>query len=395
MIHRIFIIAGEESGDLHASNLCYALKKLEPTVQIFGFGGNRMQEAGVILIHNLVDRAVVGFWEPIKQLGYFKKLFDEIEQLIIKQKPVVIILVDYPGFNLRVTARIKKYGIPIIYYISPQIWAWGKKRIEKIAKLVDKMLVIFPFEKELYTPYGLATEFVGHPLLDVVKLRLSREEVYQKYRLNAAQPIMTLLPGSREQEIKSLLPIMLSAIKHIRQKINTIQVVLLLISEKYQELVHTMISASGESIIISTEDKYELREVSNISLVSSGTATLEGAIIGTPMVVVYKVSPITAFIARRLITISDIALVNIVAGKRIVPELVQKQLTPMALADEAINLLLTPERLAEMKLQLAEVRNKLGSPGASIRAAQSILNYLKLSGTFQHASVSTSDTHEY
>jgi lipid-A-disaccharide synthase len=373
---KLLIIAGEESGDLHASNLCKALQQLNPEIQLIGLGGQRMQDAGVMLLHNLVERAVVGFWEPIKQLGYFNKLMSETEQWVALEKPDAIILVDYPGFNLRFAARIKKYQVPILYYISPQVWAWGKGRVKKISKLIDKMLVIFPFEQSIYTPYGLTAEFIGHPLLDVINLNLNREAVCQKYGLNDAAPIITLLPGSRKQEIVTLLPIMLSAGKIIEKKIAKVQFVLLLVREEYREIAQSMIAISGLKAMICTEDKYDIRAASNISMVSSGTATLEGAIVGTPMVVVYKVSLLTAIIARFLIQIPNIALVNVVAGSRIVPELVQKELTQEKLAQATLAILTDPEKVTEIKSKLAIVKTQLGAPGATHRAAESILDYL-------------------
>jgi lipid-A-disaccharide synthase len=373
---KLLIIAGEESGDLHVSNLCKALRQLNPEIQLIGLGGQQMQDAGVTLLHNLVERAVIGFWEPIKQLGYFKKLMSELEQYVAFEKPTAIILVDYPGFNLRFAARIKKYQIPILYYISPQVWAWGKGRVKKISILIDKMLVIFPFEQNIYTPFGLNTEFIGHPLLDVIKLNLNREEVCQKYSLNDAAPIVTLLPGSRKQEIVTLLPIMLSAGKIIDKKIAKVQYVLLLVREEYREMAQSMIAKSGLNVMICTEDKYDIRAASNISMVSSGTATLEGAIVGTPMVVVYKVSLLTAILARFLIQIPNIALVNVVAGSRIVPELVQKELTPENLAQATLAILTAPDVMTEIKMKLDIVKTRLGSSGASTRAATSILNYL-------------------
>lgn len=374
---RILIIAGEESGDLHASNLCKSLLQLNPEIQIVGLGGERMQDVGVKLLHNLVEKAVVGFWEPIKQLGFFRNLMNELEHFVALEKPDAIILVDYPGFNLRFAARIKKYQIPIIYYISPQVWAWGKSRIKKIVELIDKMIVIFPFEKDIYTPFGLAVDFVGHPLLDVIKIDKKRDEICKKYGLEVSSPIITLLPGSRKQEIIYLLPIMLSAGKMIQQKINNTQFVLLLVREEYIELAKQLITESGLPVKISVDDKYDIRAASDISLVSSGTATLEGAIVGTPMVVVYKISFLTAVLARWLIRIPNIALVNVVAGSRIVPELVQKQLTPQNLAQETLAILAAPENISRIRSELAIVKNKLGSPGASFRAVKIILDYLK------------------
>ncbi|MDI6783116.1 MAG: lipid-A-disaccharide synthase [bacterium] len=373
---KLLIIAGEESGDLHASNLCKALRSLNPEIQLLGLGGQRMQDVGVTIFHNLVERAVVGFWEPIKQLGFFRNLMNELDQWVACEKPDAVILVDYPGFNLRFAERIRKEPVPIIYYISPQVWAWGKGRVKKIAQLVDKMLVIFPFEKEIYTPFGLSTEFVGHPLLDVIDINLNQDEICKKYQLDNSAPIITLLPGSRKQEIVSLLPIMLSAGKIIQQKMSNVQFILLLAREGYLELATQMIDESGLIVKVSVEDKYDIRAASVLSLVSSGTATLEGAIVGTPMVVVYKVSFLTAVLARFLLRISNIALVNVVAGSRIVPELVQHQLTPDALAKEALAILSDPGKISKIKTQLAVVKNKLGSPGASSRAAKLILDYL-------------------
>ncbi len=375
---KIFIVAGEESSDLHAANLIRELTVLRPEIQMYGLGGERMKQAGAHLLCDLVEHAVIGFWEVIKNYSFFNKVMHDSVSWIKENHPDAIILVDYPGFNLRLAQRIHFLHIPIIYYISPQVWAWGKKRIPQIAKLISLMLLILPFETETYAGTFLKTEFIGHPLLDVIKIYKSRETMCFENKLDNHSPIITLLPGSRLQEIRNHLPVMLESGVRIRKEIPSAQFILLLVHNNYRSLVENLIARSHLPVTIVTHEKYDWRAASDLSLVASGTATLEGAIIGTPMIIVYQVAFLTYFFAQWMIRLPYIGLANLVAGKKVVPELVQYDLTPDNLAKQALELLNNKQLLADTRIELMKAKEKLGEPGASRRAAQAILDFLKL-----------------
>ncbi len=376
---KIFIVAGEVSSDLHAANLVKSLKEIYPDIKFFGLGGEKMRQAGVKLIYNLVDLAVVGFFEVLKNLRKFKKIFNIAVEYIDKEKPDLVILVDYPGFNLRMAKEIKKKNIPIIYFICPQVWAWGKSRINLIKKLVDKMIVIFKFEQELYKDYGIEAEFVGHPLLDIVKLTMPASEFKNLLHISEQDKIITLMPGSRESEVTRHLPIMLLAARKIFQELpdKKIQFLMAQAPGLKNELFQTIKNEVSLPITVVKDKSYDCLNISDLVLVCSGTATLETAIMQKPMVVIYKVSPLTALLLKPMLKIPDIGLVNVVAGKRIVPECVQNKAKPEIIAQEAISILNSSQKITEIKNNLISVKQNLGSPGVSRRTAQIISKFLK------------------
>ena len=363
------IIAGEASGDLQAAHLVKALKTLNPHIEIFGVGGKKMKEEGVDIVYDIVELAVVGFVEVIKHLGVFKKLFKKLIDLLETKRPDAVILVDYPGFNMRFAKQAKEKNIPVIYYISPQIWAWGKERVTEIKKCVDKMIVIFGFEEELYKQAGVKVSFVGHPFLDIVRSDWKKVETIKHLHLNHHSKKIALLPGSRAKEVERHLPSMLRSCELIKEKLPDVEFILSRRKELDRNIYNNIISRSKIKPHSLENRPYEIMDVADLVILSSGSATLETAIMQKPMVIIYKTSLITWFLARNLIKIPNIGLVNVVAGKRIVPELVQFQVNAPNIAREALE---TLQKQNEIKLELKQVKQKLGSPGASNRAAHLI-----------------------
>jgi len=383
MVKKMFIVAGDPSGDLHGANLVNALKEMSSQIEIYGLGGERMEKAGVVLLDKLTDLAIVGFSEAIINIVALRRIYRKAKEFLRNEKPDIIVLIDYPGFNLRLASLAKRLKIPLIYYIGPQIWAWRRGRIKDIAELVNKMLVIFPFEEETYREAGVDVSFVGHPLLDTIQPTKSKEEVYLKYGLDPDFPIIGLMPGSRKQEIERLLSIMLEASRKIAKN-RKAQFVLPLasnipmsyIKERITEFEKDRLNRTKESplpILVVRDEDYNIRRVMTLALVASGTATLENACLGIPMIIIYKVSFFSYLLARLLIRIPIIGLANIVAGKRVVPEFIQRKARSEDIAKVACHWLSNPGIMKEIKKELEKVRERLGTPGASKRVAKIIL----------------------
>lgn len=373
------IVAGEASSDLHASNLVKSLKDIFPDIKFFGLGGEKMQTQGVDLIYNLVDLAVVGFFEILKNLSKFKEIFNKTLERLDQEKPNLVILVDYPGFNLRLAKEVKKRNIPVIYFISPQVWAWGEKRIKLIKEVVTKMIVLFKFEEDLYRKYGVDAEFVGHPLLDIVKPTLPAQDFKKSLNVSEGDKVTTLLPGSRVSEVIKHLPIMLKAAKIIFKKSpdKKIQFLVAQAPGLKNELFQEVKNEISIPITVVKDKTYDCLNISDLVLVCSGTATLETAIMQKPMVVIYKVSPLTALLLKPMLKIPDIGLVNVVAGKRIVPEYVQNKAKPHLIAQEAFSILNSPQKITEIKQNLISVKQTLGPPGVTTHAAGIIVKFLQ------------------
>lgn len=373
---KIMIIAGEASGDLQAANLIRSLKSINPNIEIFGIGGKKMQAEGVEIIYDITNLAIVGFFEVLRHIGTFKKLFVNLSMLLETRKPDAVILVDYPGFNLRFAKAVKEKNIPVIYYISPQLWAWGENRIHEIKRYVDKMIVIFGFEENIYKEAGIKVSFVGHPFLDIVKSLWKKDETIRTAHLKHDSVKIALMPGSRKKEIEKHLPIMLQACDIIKSKIPNAEFIVSKIKELDQHLYNKIMHKSKIKLHSLDNRPYEIMDIADMVIVSSGSATLEVAIMEKPMVIVYKTSFLTWLFARNLIKITDIGLVNIVARQRIVPELVQFDVTPKNIAEECLSILTNPKKIHGIKENLRKVRSKLGDQGASSRAAHVIHKFL-------------------
>jgi lipid-A-disaccharide synthase len=329
-----------------------------------------MREAGVELIADAADMAVVGLTEVVGKLGMILGVMRRMKLALKKLKPALLILIDYPDFNLRLGKAAKKNGVRVFYYISPQIWAWRKGRIHKIRKVVDKMAVILPFEEQVYRQVGMDVSFVGHPLLDVVKTKYARQEALRKFDLQDGITTVGLLPGSREVEVSKLLPVMLKAAGILMQSRPPVQFVLPLADALDRDFVEEMIRQESVPVRVVPNEIYDVIGVSDIVVVASGTATLETALLGTPMVIIYKVSPLSYYVGTKVINVTHIGLANLIAGKTIVPELIQDDANPNRIAAEVIGILADESRMQRIKEELNQIREKLGSPGASEKAAR-------------------------
>lgn len=367
---RIMIIAGEASGDLHASNLVRAIRKDRPDVRFLGVGGSRMHEAGVELIFNNREITVTGFSEVLSKVFTVLRAFRRVREALDAARPDLLILIDFPDFNLRVGRAAAKRGVPILYYISPQVWAWRQGRIAQICRMVEKIVVILPFEAALYGDKGV---FVGHPLLDVVRPSLSAEEARERFGIREGSLVVALLPGSRRNEVRQHLPVFLEAARLLREKLPEVRFLCPLASTIEEEEIRAMLLDSPVPIRLVRHHGYDAIALSDFAVAASGTATLETAILGVPMVIVYKMSRLSFSLAKRLVKVPHMGLINMVAGERIVPELVQNDVTPAKIMDEALAFLQDRARSRRVSGRLREAVSRLGSPGASHRAAQVVL----------------------
>jgi lipid-A-disaccharide synthase len=366
---RIMIVAGEASGELHGAGVVRALKGRHPACEVFGVGGNRMRAAGCELVYPIERFAFMGLVEVVRHLPFIRSALRRLERLFQERRPDVLILIDYPDFNLRLARIARRYGIPVLYYISPQVWAWRPGRIHTIVRLVDRMAVVFPFEVDLYEKAGGAVEFVGHPLLEGLETRYDKPDFCRQAGLDPARPIVGLLPGSRWQEVSRLLPAMAATIERMRISMPGVQGVIGLAPTIRREALTPLLDGHPALPVVEGLTCDVMRHA-DLLLVASGTATLESACFGTPLFVLYRMARLSWWIARRMVTIPDIGLVNVVAGRRIVPEFLQDRVDPRILAPEALALLSDPERLARMRADLRTVRSRLGTPGASERVAE-------------------------
>ncbi|HBA85506.1 MAG TPA: lipid-A-disaccharide synthase [Verrucomicrobia bacterium] len=356
----VLVIAGEISGDMHAARLVQAVRAKNPDIDFWGIGGDRMREAGVETLYDVRDMAVLGLAEVLRRYGFFKKVFDCMVGLARERRPDLVLLVDYPGFNLRLAQKVHAMGIKVVYYICPQVWAWHRSRIPKMARMVDRLLVIFPFEVDVFAGTGLRTDFVGHPLVGEARRVL---ESPLKALPWPGEPRVALLPGSRRQEIERILPVMWAAAARLEKDVPGIGFVIAAPSEEVAGLVRERLASlpAGPSRVevLAGETRQVLRQA-KAAMVASGTATVETALMGCPMLVVYKTALLTYWIGRQLIRVPFLGMVNIVAGRALCPEFIQGAATPEALA-EAIKPLLsdTPQRI-EMVAGLRQVAQALG-----------------------------------
>ncbi len=369
---KIVIIAGEASGDLHGSCLLRELKKINPNLDIFGIGGDKMKKEGVELIFHIDRLSIMGFWEVLKNLSYIKKVMKTLVSAVETKKPHLAILIDYPGFNLRFAQKVKDLGIPVLYYISPQVWAWGGNRVKKMQGLIDRMVVVFPFEKPIYDKFDIKCEFVGHPLLEAARPVLSPEDFRRKFDLRKNEVVLGLLPGSRWQEVEQILPIMLESVHLLNARIKNLKLLLGLAPTIKKEKIENLLAPFNTPVTIVENLTYDVMKHSDLLLITSGSATLECAILGTPFLVLYKTSFWTYLVAKSLINIPHIALANVVAGKKIVPEFIQKKAIPQKIADEMYDILNDQARYKTIQIELEKVKAKLGEEGASRKAAQII-----------------------
>jgi lipid-A-disaccharide synthase len=369
---KILISAGEASGDLHAGSVTRALKELEPGVEVFGMGGNALRAAGGEVLFDIKDHSVMGFWEVVCKLPDIYKLENAFKKVMDERKPDCLLVIDYPGFNMRIAKIAKQKGIPVVSFIAPSAWAWRQSRAKGVVKVVDKIASIFPFEYDLYKRYGADIEFVGHPLVDVVKPHLDLAAAMDKAGKVPGQPLILLMPGSRMMEINRLLPVILDAAKIIAAKLPGVTFAMPRADTIPKEVLEKQIAVSGLKVRLTEGDTYDVMSVADLALATSGTVTLEAALGGLGSVILYKTSPISFAIAKHVVDIPYIGLPNIVAGRQILPELLQDVCTPEVVAKAALELL-QPERFKQMEEDLSEVKRKLGAPGAVKRVAELVL----------------------
>ncbi len=367
----VLVVAGEASGDLHASKVVERLRELDPAIATFGVGGDRMRDAGCELVYHCDDFAVVGLVEVLRHIPFLRSAMDRLVALASERDVRLAVLVDYPGFNLMLAKRLRRIGVRVLYYVSPQVWAWGEGRVRKIAARVDRMAVIFPFEVEFYRERGVDVDFVGHPLL---------EEPALTDPPHAASPdgvVLGLLPGSRKHEIERLLPAMLGAVELLRDEIDGLTVRL----GRAHGISEAFLVRNGDPARLGVEvlppgAVHEVMRGATALLISSGTATLEAACLGTPMVIVYRLAWLSYVVGRALVKVPHIGLVNVVANRKIVPELVQGDATAVRMAREVAPLLTNPVLREGMSHDLLDVRRELGDPGASDRVARMVLDMI-------------------
>jgi len=367
----ILIVAGEASGDMYGADLVKEMLKIYPDLCFYGIGGNKLKEAGVELIADAAQISVVGLTEVFSKLSNFFKVIKKLKNKLDALKPALVILIDFPDFNLNIVARqAKKRNIKIFYYISPQVWAWRKGRIKQIKKLVDKMAVILSFEVDVYAKNNFGVNYVGHPLVDIVKVNVSKVEARRKLGLSEDKTTIGLLPGSRTAEIKSLLPEMMQAAQILKKDIRDVRFILPKADTLDEAIINEIISKYDIEIKIIAGRTYEAIFCCDLAVVTSGTATLETGLLGVPMIIVYKVSLLSYLIGRLVINVENIGLVNIIAGKTVVPEFIQKDANGRQIASEALAILENEKRYEQIKKELSAISAKLGNPGATARAAK-------------------------
>ena len=368
--NHIFILAGERSGDIHGGMLMESITKIDNSITFSGIGGTSMESAGLQSLFPIDKMAIVGFVEVIKHLNFFKDVELQVLSIIKKNNPDRIILIDFPGFNLRIAKKIKNlYNIPITYYISPQIWAWKENRIKTIKKYIDQMLVILPFEKGWYANRGMDVEWVGHPYLDHSQSNLSKQELKLDYGIEPSKLLLTLFPGSRQIEVDRHMPLLLKACRKILKN-NDIHIAIgLAPGVKINNI-------DDEVAIVESEDPHKLLQASDLLITASGTATLEAAILGVPMAVIYKLNIISWILSKLMIKINFIALPNIILSKPVIPEFIQSHARADDIVEYMQKLIDSPNFREQTSIDLKKIIEVLGEKGASDRAAQKILQEL-------------------
>jgi len=374
---RILLVAGEVSGDLHGASLVEAVHRIDPKIHFFGVGGEGLKKEGMELLYHSHSLSVVGITEALFKLRSVWKAFRGLKESFDREKPDLVILIDFPEFNLRLARIACRKGIPVLYYVSPQVWAWRPKRVKAIARRVKKMVVFFPFEVPLYEKEGVDVEWVGHPLLDIVKPSLSRETAFQRFGLDPRRRTLGLLPGSRMQEVERLLPPLLASAQILQKEIPELQFVIPLAPGIPESALSREMKRFPVPAKVVQGLTYDVMNISELLIAASGTATLEGAILRKPMVIVYKVSSLSYWIGRAMIHVKHIGLVNLVAGEKIAPELIQEDANPERIAEESLRILKDPVLYRQMTESMGKVRQSLGEPGAVGRAARIVTSLLQ------------------
>ncbi len=373
---KVLIVAGEASGDIHGANLVKAVKKLNSDIKFFGMGGNQMKAAGVDILYHIKEFGVVGLFEVLKKVPALKKIQKHFISIVENEHPDLVILIDYPGFNIRLAEKLKGKNTKILYYILPQVWAWGKGRIEKMAYLTDAMASIIPFEPEIFNKFGGNCTYIGHPLIHRIESYTFNHDLIKRLRNREGKNIL-ILPGSRMNEIEKIFPVMVQTAEIINSKMQDEKVTFYIsVAETIDKAeISKRLKGVNFRFKLFTENLYEHLKSADFAVVTSGTATLETALFNLPMVLLYKTSGLTYSLAKLLVKVDNIGLVNIISGKKIVNEYIQS-LDPSVIADEIIQLIQAPEKLEAIKRELLKVQNKLGKKNASENGAKMLISML-------------------
>lgn len=376
---RVMISCGEPSGDLYAGALAAAVRARVPSVEIFGMGGERLQAAGADLVAHYSGISVTGLTEALRVLPEARRVLRRLVDEAVRRRPDVFVAVDFPDFNFRLMARLHAMGVPVVYYVSPQLWAWRSGRMQTMRRFVKKVLVIFPFEEELYRNAGVPVQFVGHPLVDMSMTAVGghdRKEFLAALGLRTDAPTVALLPGSRPNEMKRHVPVLVEAMPLIAARVPTVQFIVARAPHVVDELFMPLRRAGmdcGRPLVTVRDQADAALASTDVAITASGTATVQCAIHRRPMVVIYKLSGLSHALLRPFVRVDAAAMPNLVAGERIVPELIQRDCTPARVAEEAVALLTDPERHARMRDALGAVRDRLSLPGATARAAEAVI----------------------
>ena len=371
---RVMISCGEPSGDLYAGALARELGRLDPGIALTGFGGAHLRAAGASLIGDFSGLSVTGLLEVARVLPRTYAVYKRLVADMKATRPDALVAVDFPDFNFRLAHAARALGIPVVYYISPQLWAWRPGRMKTMRRITDRVLVIFPFEEKMYRDAGVPVEWVGHPLLDVADPVEPRERFLRRLGLDPARPVVALLPGSRRNELRAILPGLAAAARIIATSVPGTQFVLARAPHLPDDLLATIATMTVPRVVIVEGGADNVLAAADVALVASGTVTVQAALHGCPMVVVYRLSPLTYRIGRPFVQVDTFAMVNLVAGRKVVPELMQDDFTPERVAHAALTLLRDPDARARTRAELLSVRAKLGEPGASARAARAVID---------------------
>jgi len=369
------LVAGEASGDMHGASLVTSLKELMPEIELSGIGGERLRAAGMNTLVDYREISAMGLVEVVGSLRKLARAYRQLARLLRQERPDLLILIDFPGFNLALARVAKRYKVPVFYYVSPQVWAWRRGRVNKIARRAERLAVVFPFEQAFYEGTKLAVDFVGHPLIDVVQITRGRTETLEAHGLDPARPAVVLMPGSRPGELSFLLPPLIDASRRLA-RVGPYQFAICLAPTFSKETVTAMLRSANVPVTLVAGDTYNMVAAAELALVASGTACLEVALVGTPMVIVYKLTWTTYLLARLLVRVPFIGMPNIIAGEEVVPELVQKRANGEEIAREALLILRSEEKRRSIRRGLRQVRRKLGAPGAARRAAAIVAEML-------------------
>lgn len=368
------IVAGEASGDLHGSNLVRSALSLDPDLKFYGLGGENLRNAGIDLLFDLEHQGLFGYLEIVSSLRSTIGIYRSLKASLTRDRPSAVVLIDYPDFNLRLAKSAKRLGIPVFYYISPQLWAWRQGRVKKVDRYVDRMAVVFPFEPDFYQRHGVEVSFVGHPLLDVMDPPRPKEEVKTELGFDPSRPLLGLLPGSRMSEIKAHLPLMLESARRLNAgRPNGVALAVAQADSLGSGELTPFLELGPKDVKLVAGHTHDLQNAADVILTASGTATLETALMLTPMVVIYRLKLLSYQIFRRMVKIEHVAMANLIAGEEVVPELLQNDARPDNIVTELNRILDSPEDRRRMVEGLTLIRKKLGGQGASLRAARLLL----------------------